>query len=137
MGKTLYFLKLAGVEGESKSPRHLGEIELATFTWGLKNSVPNGSGGGPGKASISDLTFTKKVDKTSAPLWVASTTGQNLGEGILTIEDLTEMGSLIRSIMFKLTSILVTSFSTDKRGVPVTPTDIISLNCESVKMVIS
>lgn len=102
-----YFLKLDGVEGESKSPRHFGEIDLSGFTWG--GNHPGGVGGGRGKASINDLTVLKQEDKTTPILWVACHSGQNFREGILTVEKISESGSLLRSVIIKLKSILIDS----------------------------
>lgn len=102
------FLKLSGVRGESQNPRHYGEIEINGFSWGGKYQH---SAGGPGKAAISDLTITKMADKTSAFLMVASHSGQHFPEAVLTIEQISEWGIMMRSIIFELKSILLDSVS--------------------------
>ncbi len=70
------FLKLDGVRGESENPRHYGEIEIIAFSWGGKHQH---AAGGSGKASIKDLSITKKADQTSAFLMVACHRGQHFG----------------------------------------------------------
>jgi type VI secretion system secreted protein Hcp len=119
------FLKLSGVRGESQNPRHYGEIEISSFSWGGKYQH---SSGGPGKATISDLTFTKMRDKTSGVLMVASHSGQHFTEAVLTIEQLSEWGSMMRSIVFELKSILLDSVSGDGE------TDTITLSFADLKM---
>jgi len=58
------FLKIDGVEGESKDQKHPGTIEIESFSWGMSNPGTHGSGGGggTGKASFSDLSFHKSLD---------------------------------------------------------------------------
>lgn len=104
-----YFLKLDGVEGESKSPRHLGEIDIFAFSWGGKHQGASGSGGGPGKASISDLYVAKKADKASPILSVACESGQYFAKALLTVEEISEQGSMIRSTIAEMKSLNIES----------------------------
>lgn len=128
------FLKLDGIRGDSKSPRHFGEIEVFSVMWGGRHQHHHGSGAAGGKALISDLTVTKQMDKTSQTLMVASATGQNLGEGVLTFEDISECGSLRRSVIFKLKSILVDSYTTFETYELV---ETVTLSIESLEMMSS
>ena len=61
------FLKLDGVDGESKDKDHKGWIDIYSFCLGVSNAGAGhyGGGSGAGKASISDITFTKQVDNSS------------------------------------------------------------------------
>lgn len=122
------FLKLDGVRGESKFPRHSGEIEIASLMWGGRHQQNSGSGTGRGKALINDLTVTKQTDKTSPILMIACSTGQNFPEGILTIEDISETGNLLRAVILNLKSILVDSVTADNSAETAT------LNVESAKV---
>lgn len=121
------FLKLAGIRGDSKSPRHFGEIELSSFAWNSKHQQI--SGVASGKVSINDLTVTKQPDKTSQMLWIAWTTAQNFSEGLFTIEDISESGSLFRAVIFKLTSVLINSVSTTENA------ETVALNFETLKLI--
>ncbi len=40
-----YFLKIDGVEGESTSDKHKGEIDIESFSWGVANSASAAHGG--------------------------------------------------------------------------------------------
>ncbi|MEZ5426864.1 MAG: type VI secretion system tube protein Hcp [Pyrinomonadaceae bacterium] len=121
------FLKLDGVTGESKSPRHFGEIEIFKFYWGHGHQMR--AGGGPGKAGVNDLTISKRFDKTSPILMSAWTRGQNFSEGFLTIEELSESGGLIRSVAFKFTSVLIHFVTVEETF------ETIALNFEGARLV--
>jgi type VI protein secretion system component Hcp len=123
------FLKLDAVKGESKSPRHFGEIELSGLTWGNDHQHNESSGGG--KSLMNDLTITKKTDTTSPILKAAWTDGRNLGDGILTFEEIAAAGGLIRSAVFSLKSLLIEYVTLVGAGKEET----LGLNFESVKVI--
>lgn len=83
-----YFLKLDGVEGESKDDRHKNEIDIESFSFGVSNSASaigrGGGGGGAGKATFQDLHFTASISKASPVLMLACATGQHIKEAKLT-----------------------------------------------------
>jgi type VI secretion system secreted protein Hcp len=108
-----YYLKLDGVRGESTSPRHVEEIELTSFQWGM--GIHTG-GSGVGRAQISDLRVMKAQDRTSPQLWAACTTGQPFEEAIVTIEDISDRGSLMKFVKFTMNDVLVDSVKGDSRG---------------------
>lgn len=80
------FLKLEGIEGESKDAKHSGEIQLETVSWGSSNaaSFNYGGGGGTGKVTMQDIHFTKVIDKASTNLFFACCSGKHIPSAILT-----------------------------------------------------
>ena len=58
-----YFLKIEGVDGESTSEKHKGEIEIFSYSWGVSQqgggSVGGGGGAGVGKATFQDFTLSR------------------------------------------------------------------------------
>ena len=42
------FAKLGDIKGESGDAKHKDEIEVLSFSWGVTNTVPPGTGGGGG-----------------------------------------------------------------------------------------
>ena len=79
------FAKLGDIKGESLDDKHKGEIELLSWSWGVANgSRSMGGGGGVGKASFHDLSFTHKIDKASPLLLRGCATGQHLKEATIT-----------------------------------------------------
>jgi type VI secretion system secreted protein Hcp len=106
--RTEVFLKLDGVRGGSQNTRHLGSIEVAAFTWGDGRS---GSGGGPGKAHISDLIVTKAVDAATPVLRVASNSGQYFRNAELTVEEFAYSGHRVKTVVWKMADILIDSIT--------------------------
>ena len=64
------FAKIGDIKGESQDDKHKDEIEVLSWSWGMTHAakLTTGSGGGAGKASFHDLSFTHKVDKASPVL---------------------------------------------------------------------
>ena len=42
------FAKIGDIKGESLDIKHKDEIEVLSFSWGVANAGPSGSGGGSG-----------------------------------------------------------------------------------------
>ena len=66
-----YFLKLDGIEGESKADKHTNEIDVLSFSWGATQTGTFASGtggGGAGKVSMQDFHFTMEHSKASPAL---------------------------------------------------------------------
>ena len=66
-----FYLKLDGIDGESRDKIHPNEIELESWQFGVSNdgSRHGLSGGGTGKAHVQDITFSKYADKASPNLF--------------------------------------------------------------------
>jgi type VI secretion system secreted protein Hcp len=80
------FAKLGDIKGESLDAKHKGEIEVLSWSWGVSNAgeMRGGSGGGEGKASFHDLSFTHNIDKASPVLMQACATGVHLKDATIT-----------------------------------------------------
>jgi type VI secretion system secreted protein Hcp len=80
------FAKIGDIKGESLDDKHKDEIEVLSWSWGVTNagSRSAGSGGGEGKASFHDLSFTHNIDKASPVLMKGCATGQHLKEAAIT-----------------------------------------------------
>ena len=80
------FLKLDGIEGESKDAKHKGEIDVESFSFGASNQgSPGGGGGGAGKVSFNDFSFTTRANKASPKLFLACASGQHIKTALLTV----------------------------------------------------
>jgi type VI secretion system secreted protein Hcp len=57
-------------ETQDKEFKPKGGIDVLSWSWGMSQSGTThmGSGGGAGKATFQDLSFTKYVDKATTPL---------------------------------------------------------------------
>lgn len=121
------FLKLDGIKGESKAARHAGEIEVSSFNWGGSQSASRSTGQSRGVDSKAGLTIIKRNDQTTPDLVVASLTGQSF-HGLLTFEDYSASGALVRSVVFRLQTVFIESVTEIKNG------EVINLSCKSIKL---
>ena len=80
------FAKLGDIKGESLDDKHKDEIEVLSWSWGVSNpgSRGGGTGGGAGKATFHDLSFTHHIDKASPLLLQSCATGRHLKEATIT-----------------------------------------------------
>src|SRR6476660_6491196 len=103
------FAKLGDIKGESLDDKHKDEIEVLSYSWGVSNagSMAHGSGGGEGKATFHDLSFTHKVDKASPVLLQACATGVYLGDGTITVRKAGKGQQ--ESLVIKMNDIIITS----------------------------
>jgi len=67
------FLQIDNIPGESVDRKHPGTIEVSSFSWGMTNqgASSSGGGGGTGRATFSDFTIMKSLDKSSPLLMLA------------------------------------------------------------------
>jgi type VI secretion system secreted protein Hcp len=127
-----YYLKIDGIDGESKDAGHVGEIDVLSWSWGMSNSGSSstGGGGGAGKVSFSDLSLTKTVDKASPLLMKACATGNHIPKAVLTARRVGPKGA--DYIRYTLENALCTSLQDS--GTPnEAPSESISLNYEKIK----
>jgi type VI secretion system secreted protein Hcp len=105
-------LKIDGVPGESKDAKHTDEIDVESWSWGASNpgSMGTGGGGGTGKVSFTDLTFTHRMDKASPVLWLYACNGKHIPEATLTASKQGEKAEIFLTV--KMNDIIVTSVST-------------------------
>lgn len=90
------FLKLDGIEGESTDQKHKGEIALESFSFGASNSsAVGGSGGGEGKVSLQDFSFTAKVGRQSSQLFQHLLDSRNIRSGTLTVNNGKEVETVV------------------------------------------
>ncbi|HET6458908.1 MAG TPA: type VI secretion system tube protein Hcp [Nitrosopumilaceae archaeon] len=113
-----YYLKIDGIDGESTSANHKGEIDIQSFSWGVSNSgsMALGSGGGTGKVQFQDFHFTKTVDKSSPQLMQAVATGEHLN----TVDLSVSRGGTAAYYIFHMENVMISSYSTSggSGGVP-------------------
>jgi type VI secretion system secreted protein Hcp len=79
------FLKLGDIKGESKDSKHVGEIDVLSWSWGVSQTgtMGHGGGGGAGKANFNDLSIMHAVDKASPVLMTKCATGEHIKEATL------------------------------------------------------
>jgi type VI secretion system secreted protein Hcp len=79
------FIKIDTIDGESTDKTHGKEIDVLSWSWGASQSGSMAMGGGAGKVSMQDFTFTKSLDKSSPKLFEALATGKHLKDATFVI----------------------------------------------------
>ena len=126
------FMKIPGVNGESTDDKHKGEIDVLAWSWGLSQSgnMHMGSGGGSGKASFQDISFTKYVDKSSAALMKKCANGEHYKDATLVVRK--AGGKPLEYIKIKMEGVIVSSVSTGGSGGEDRLTENVTLNFSKV-----
>ena len=129
-----YFLKIEGVDGESKDKAHPNEIQLESWSFGASQSgsMAMGGGGGAGKVSMQDFSITKHVDKSSPNLFEALITGKHLPEIKLTLRS--AGGSQVEYLTLTLKDVVITNYSTGGSSGDDRPMESVSFNFSQIKM---
>jgi type VI secretion system secreted protein Hcp len=129
-----YFLKVDGIQGESKADKHKDEIDIMSFSWGAtqSGSFAAGGGGGAGKVSMQDFHFTMYHNKASPALMLACAQGDHIKSAILCCR---KAGKQQQEFMkVTMSDCLVSSYQTGGHGGADTiPTDQISLNFAKIE----
>ena len=78
-GQSDFFLKIAGIEGESQDDKHKNEIHITSFSIGATNAGSGGhdKGSGVGKSRIHDVQITKEVDKSTPNIFLNCLSGKH------------------------------------------------------------
>lgn len=132
MASSDFLLKIDTITGESK--RGDGMIDIESFSWGVSNSgsMHSQGGGGAGKASFSDISFSKHVDKSSPALALASATGKHIPKAVLTLRK--AGGDQKDYYIVTLEDVLVSSYqASGSGGMDVLPMDSFALNFAKIK----
>ncbi len=130
------FLKLDGVTGESQDKDHKEWIDIFSFSLGLNNAGAGhyGGGSGAGKATISDISLSKLVDKASATLYKFCFNGKHIDTGKIVCRK-AGGDSALEYLKYDLDEVFVTNVSTsDSAGGGGTAQESISLNFSKIKM---
>ena len=127
------FIKIGDIKGEAQDEKHKEEIDILSWSWGMSQSGTThvGSGGGAGKASFNDLSFTKWVDQASAPLMLHCANGKHIKEATLTVRKAGDKP--LEYIVIQLKDIIIASVSTGGSGGANRLTESVSLNFAEVE----
>lgn len=106
-----YLLEIEGIKGESQDHKHKGTIDVSSFSWGASQpgGFHSGGGGGAGKVSYSDISFTKGADKASPVLMEFCATGDHLKKAVLYVRKAGKEAQEYYQVT--LQDILISSFS--------------------------
>jgi type VI secretion system secreted protein Hcp len=122
------FLKIDGIDGESKDDKHKNEIELMAWSWAeaQTGSAARGGGMGSGKVEVHDIAFTKFVDKATPKLISACAEGKHIPTAKLVMRK--AGGEQKEYLKIELDDVLVSSYATSGANGGEAPTENIALN---------
>jgi type VI secretion system secreted protein Hcp len=122
------FLKLEGIDGESRDSTHKGEIDVLAWSWGAsRGPASDKKHASPSEnLSIQNLSLTKFVDKASPELLESLLTGDATGSGKLTVRKAGE--TPVEYLKFCMEDVTVTAVSTGGSGGEDRLTENITLN---------
>lgn len=110
------FMKIGDVDGESIDDKHPKSIDVLAWSWGMSQSGTThvGTGGGAGKVSVQDLSFTKYIDKSSMNLVMACCKGTHYPEAKLTVRKAGD--DPLEYLIIDMKDCLITAVSTGGSG---------------------
>jgi type VI secretion system secreted protein Hcp len=128
------FLQLEGIKGESKDDKYKESIDVLAWSWGVSNSgsAHMGGGQGTGKANFQDISFTKYVDKSTADIMYACSSGKHVPKAKLVVRKAGD--TPLDYLSFSFEDILVSSISTGGGKGEERLTENITLNFAKVSM---
>ncbi len=126
------FLKIGDIEGESHDKVHKGEIDVLAWSWGMSQTGTMHMGGGGGKVSVQDLSFTKYVDKSTPLLYKYCAFGEQVDEAKLTVRKAGGKNPL-EYVVFSMKDVIVTSVSAGGSGGEDRLTENVTLNFAKLK----
>jgi type VI secretion system secreted protein Hcp len=128
------FMKIAGVDGESKDSKHKKDIDVLAWSWGMSNSgsAHVGGGAGAGKVNVQDVSFTKWVDSATPFLALACCDGKHFADAMLVVRKAGEKP--VEYLKIKMEEVLITSISTGGSGGEDRLTENVTLNFAKVSL---
>lgn len=123
------FAQVAGIPGDSRDIRHRDQIDLT----GLSFDATAASGGcRPGGAArrLGDLVIAKQLDRATPPLLEALADGRTIPT--VRIEGVAAGGGPTATVVYELTNVGVSAFSTATRGG--IPVEVVSLRYGSLTL---
>ena len=125
------FLKIEGVEGESKDKAHGKEIDILSLNWSTAMQSSR-AGGGTGKASVEELSVTKYIDKATPKLFESLATGKHIAEVKIVVRN--AGGNPVEYLKYTLKDIMVSSYSTGGSSEEDRPTENVSFSYGKVEV---
>jgi type VI secretion system secreted protein Hcp len=129
------YLKIGDIQGESTDAKHPGWIELDSVQWGVGRGISSAVGGNNRAASapsISELTLTKRLDKSSPSIFL-NAVGGSPTIATVTLE-LVHQASQVVFYRITLSNVLVSGQSQSVASGADVPMESVSLNFTKIKM---
>ena len=128
---TEIYIKMAGVTGSSRDPKHEGEIEASSIQFGVAQAMAAsaGTGAGSGRSRFSDVVLTKAMDRSSPTLLNLCLQGRGSAEALITMRKSGD--AAVDYYKIKLSNVQVSAYALSSGGE--LPMESISLNFAAVE----
>lgn len=129
------FLKVEGIDGESKDSKHEKHIDVLSYSWSESQtgSFATGGGGGTGKVSMADLNVTFLQNKASAPLFLACASGEHIKK--IELKCRRAGKTQIEYLVITLSDCLIAGYQTGaSTGGETLPVESVSINFAKIEM---
>jgi type VI secretion system secreted protein Hcp len=128
------FVKIGDIKGESVDAKHIDEIEVLSWSWGVSESaaVVSGGGAGAGKPNFQDFQMTHGVDKASPVLLTMCATGQHISSATMTQR---KAGAGQQEfLVITMTDVVITSVHPGGNSSPGGLVETVSLQCAKIDL---
>ena len=135
MAEVDYFLKIDGIQGESTSQKHKGEMDILAWNWSEKllDGHTGGSGAGAGKVQVGPFHAVAHSSIASPKLFLACASGQHIQKAVLTVARQVK-GKAQDYLVWTLSDVLVISFQTGAEDQDALPTDAFDLDFGKIEV---
>ena len=132
------FLKIDDLVGDSEDKAgnaHKGEITVLGWSWGMSQTgtTHHSKGGGAGKVSINDISFTKRADTSSHRLHQSCCDGTHFKQAIFTMRKAGGKDPL-EFVKIELSDLIVSSITASISPESETLIENVTLNFAKFKM---
>ncbi|HSS79151.1 MAG TPA: type VI secretion system tube protein Hcp [Thermoanaerobaculia bacterium] len=131
------YLKLDGIEGECTAAGHEKEIEIMSWNHGFTqptSTTRSSQGSAVEQAQHSNFTFTKYIDKATAPILKRCWTGEQIKSAIVTCyrADGSAENKPVEYLKVEMTGVIISNYSVSG-GAGDVPVENVSLDYGIVK----
>lgn len=121
------YLKFDSIKGGATDKTFKDQIELNSIQWGAGLGVGSARGGNrtTSEPSVSEITATKIIDKSSEGLFKALLKGEPVGKGTISIAAATK-GESVAYLVLELEDVIISGYSISSGGD--VPSESLSLN---------
>jgi len=122
------FLKFDSIKGSSTDQNFKDQIELHSFQWGAGVGVgsPRGGDRTTSEPSVSEITSSKTLDKSSEGLFKALLKGDPVGKGTISFVAASK-GESVAFATLEIEDVIISGYSMSSGGSDL-PTESLSLN---------
>jgi type VI secretion system secreted protein Hcp len=121
------YLKFDSIKGGATDKAFKDQIELSSFQWGAGVGVgsPRGGNRTTSEPSVSEITASKTLDKSSEGLFKALLKGEPVGKGTISFTAASK-GESVAYLTLELDEVIISGFSVSSGGD--VPSESLSLN---------